>query len=51
LRDNLKDARGDTAYELYNGVTYEFFDMAAVVPAAKNAQVKAASKLKSAFRN
>lgn len=51
LRDKLKDARVDTDYELYNGVTHEFFGMAAVVPAAKDAQAKAASKLKSAFRN
>lgn len=51
LRDKLKDVRVDTDYVLYNGVTHEFFGMAAVVTAAKDAQAKAASKRKSAFRN
>lgn len=49
LSDKLKDAKVDTDYELYNGVTHEFFGMAAVVPQAKEAQALAAKKLKSAF--
>ena len=49
LRDKLKAAGVTTDYELYNGVTHEFFGMAAVVPQAKEAQALAARKLKSAF--
>ena len=48
LSDKFKDAKVDTEYELYNGVTHEFFGMAAVVPQAKDAQALAAKKLKSA---
>ncbi|MGZ8556956.1 MAG: hypothetical protein ACXWWC_01415 [Chitinophagaceae bacterium] len=36
-------------YKLYDGVTHEFFGMAAVVPDAKDAQAMAARKLKNAF--
>ncbi|RYY65344.1 MAG: alpha/beta hydrolase [Chitinophagaceae bacterium] len=49
LSDKLKDAGVETDYELYNGVTHEFFGMAAVVPQAKDAQALAAKKLKSAL--
>jgi acetyl esterase len=49
LADQLKDAKVDTGYELYNGVTHEFFGMAAVAPQAKDAQALAAKKLRSAF--
>ena len=49
LSDKLKDAKVDTDYKLYDGVTHEFFGMAAVVPQAKDAQELAISKLKSAF--
>jgi acetyl esterase len=49
LSDKLKEANVSTDYELYNGVTHEFFGMATVVPQAKEAQALAASKLKSAF--
>ena len=49
LSDKLKDAKVETDYELYSGVTHEFFGMAAVVPQAKEAQALASKKLKAAF--
>lgn len=49
LSDKFKAANVDTDYELFNGVTHEFFGMAAVVPQAKDAQALAAKKLKAAF--
>ncbi len=49
LSDKLKAANVATDYKLYDGVTHEFFGMAAVVPQAKDAQALAVSKLKSAF--
>ena len=49
LSEKLKDADVETDYELYNGVTHEFFGMATVVPQAKEAQALAAKKLKSAL--
>lgn len=49
LSDKLKEADVETVYELYNGVTHEFFGMATVVPQAKEAQSLAAKKLKSAL--
>ncbi|MBC7866115.1 MAG: alpha/beta hydrolase [Gloeobacteraceae cyanobacterium ES-bin-316] len=49
LADKLKEANVTTDYQLYNGVTHEFFGMALVVPQAKEAQALAASKLKAAF--
>lgn len=49
LSDKFKDAKVDTDYELYTGVTHEFFGMAGVVPQAREAQALAAKKLKSAF--
>ena len=49
LSEKLSAAGVQTEYQLYNGVTHEFFGMAAVVPQAKEAQALAASKLKAAF--
>lgn len=49
LADRLKATGVATDYELYEGVTHEFFGMAAVVPEAKDAQALAARKLKSAL--
>ena len=49
LSDKLSAAGVQTDYQLYNGVTHEFFGMASVVPQAKEAQALAASKLKAAF--
>ncbi|MBA2250157.1 MAG: alpha/beta hydrolase [Chitinophagaceae bacterium] len=49
LSDKLKAAGVTVNYKMYNGVTHEFFGMATVVPAAKEAQAMAASDLKSAF--
>ena len=49
LSEKLKDAGVETDYELYNGVTHEFFGMATVVPQAKEAQALAAKKLKAAL--
>ncbi|MBD3581258.1 alpha/beta hydrolase [Flavobacterium sp. D33] len=49
LSDKLNDAKVETTYKLYDGVTHEFFGMAAVVPQAADAQKLAADKLKSAF--
>lgn len=49
LNDKLKEAGVTTDYQLYDGVTHEFFGMATVVPQAKEAQELATKKLKSAF--
>jgi acetyl esterase len=49
LADKLKAAGVNTDYELYDGVTHEFFGMATVVPQAKEAQELAAKKLKAAL--
>ncbi len=49
LSDKLKAASVENDYELYGGVTHEFFGMATVVPQAKEAQALAAKKLKAAF--
>lgn len=49
LSDRLKAAGVTTTYQLYNGVTHEFFGMAAVVPEAKQAQELAVAELKKAF--
>ncbi len=51
LSDHFKEAKVSTDYQLYNGVTHEFFGMAAVVPQAKDAQALAVKKLKAAFGN
>jgi acetyl esterase len=49
LSEKLKDAQVDTDYELFTGVTHEFFGMAVVIPQAKDAQALASKKLKTAF--
>jgi acetyl esterase len=49
LNKKLKDAKVDSQYELYKGVTHEFFGMAAVIPQAKDAQALAVKKIKAAF--
>lgn len=50
LRDNFKKAGIETNYKIYNGVTHEFFGMAAVLPEAKDAQAVAAAALSAAFK-
>ena len=49
LSEKLIAAKVETDYELYNGVTHEFFGMAVIIPQAKAAQELAASKLKTAL--
>lgn len=49
LRDKLKDNDVDVNYKKFNGVTHEFFGMAAVVPEAMEAQAMVAKDLKEAF--
>lgn len=49
LAEKLEAAKVATDYELYNGVTHEFFGMAVLIPQAKSAQEMAASKLKQAL--
>lgn len=49
LSDKLTAANVQTEYKLYDGVTHEFFGMAAVVPQAKEAQALASARLKTAF--
>jgi acetyl esterase len=49
LADKLSAAGVKTNYKLYNGVTHEFFGMAAILQEAKDAQALAASDIKSAF--
>ena len=48
--DKLKEAGVDAEYRNYDGVTHEFFGMAAVVDNAKKAEAFAADRLKSAFK-
>ena len=50
LADELQKAGVTVNYKNYNGVTHEFFGMAAVIPEAKQAQAFAASDLKNAFK-
>ena len=50
LADKLRAAGVAVNFKNYDGVTHEFFGMATVVPAAKNAQAFAASDLKGAFK-
>ncbi len=49
LSEKLIAAKVETDYELYTGVTHEFFGMVAVVPQAREAQALAAKKIKTAF--
>ena len=50
LADKLKAAGVTVDTKNYDGVTHEFFGMAAIVPEAKDAQRYAAGELKKAFR-
>jgi acetyl esterase/lipase len=50
LADNLQKAGVSVQYKNYDGVTHEFFGMAAVVPEAKQAQAFAVEGLKSALK-
>ena len=49
LRDKMKLQGVEVTYQNYNGVTHEFFGMAAIVPEAKLAQALASAQLKIAF--
>ncbi|MBD2755728.1 alpha/beta hydrolase fold domain-containing protein [Spirosoma validum] len=51
LRDKLiQVGNKDVRYELYKGVTHEFFGMYSIVPEAQQAQALAATRLKAAFQ-
>ncbi|MVN77082.1 alpha/beta hydrolase fold domain-containing protein [Hymenobacter sp. HMF4947] len=50
LADNLQKAGVAVKYQNYDGVTHEFFGMAAVVPEAKQAQAFAVEGLKGALK-
>ena len=50
LSDRLDKAGVKTEYELYKGVTHEFFGMATVLPEAKEAQAKASDAIKNSFQ-
>ena len=51
LRDKLISVGNpDVTYQLYKGVTHEFFGMYAIVPEAQQAQALAATRLKAAFK-
>jgi acetyl esterase/lipase len=50
LADNLQKAGVAVKYKNYEGVTHEFFGMAAVVPEAKEAQAFAVEGLKGALK-
>ena len=50
LRERLKAAGVPVAYQLYTGVTHEFFGMYAIVPEAAQAQAYAATQLNNAFK-
>lgn len=51
LAQEFQAAGVETTYELFIGVTHEFFGMAAVVPQAEEAQNLVASELREAFGN
>ena len=50
LADELKKAGVTVNYKNYDGVTHEFFGMAAIIPEAKQAQAVAAGDLKNALK-
>ena len=50
LSDKLNAAGVKTDYKLYNGVTHEFFGMAAVIPEGKDAQTFASDQLKNSLK-
>lgn len=49
LADKLKEAGVAVTYQLFNGVTHEFFGMATVIPEAKEAQALAVNELKKSL--
>lgn len=49
LSEQLDKAGVKTEYKLYDGVTHEFFGMAAVLPEAREAQAKASDAIKDSF--
>jgi acetyl esterase len=49
LRDKMIAQGIDVTYQNYDGVTHEFFGMAAIVPEAKQAQALASAQLKKAL--
>ena len=51
LADNLQAAGVPVTYQLFTGVTHEFFGMGAVLPEAKVAEGLAAGELRKAFHN
>jgi len=50
LRDKLQSQGVSVTYQLYSGVTHEFFGTYAVVPKAQQAQELAAIQLRNAFK-
>ena len=50
LRDKLQSQSVTVTYQLYQGVTHEFFGTYAVVPKAQQAQELAATQLRAAFQ-
>jgi acetyl esterase len=50
LREKLKSVGVPVSYQLYVGVTHEFFGMYAIVPEAAQAQAFAATQLTNAFK-
>lgn len=50
LRDKLRSVGVSVTYQLYTGVTHEFFGMYAIVPEAQQAQELAATQLINAFK-
>ncbi|RYF69706.1 MAG: alpha/beta hydrolase, partial [Cytophagaceae bacterium] len=50
LRDKLTSQGVSVTYQLYGGVTHEFFGMYAIVPQAAQAQDLAATQLRKAFQ-
>ncbi|MCX6212945.1 alpha/beta hydrolase fold domain-containing protein, partial [Spirosoma sp.] len=49
LRDKLQSVGVPVTYQLFTGVTHEFFGMYAIVPQAQAAQELAATQLRKAF--
>lgn len=50
LRDKLRSVGVNVTYQLYPGVTHEFFGMYALIPEAQQAQTLAATQLINAFK-
>ena len=51
LADKLRAANIPVTYQLYKGVTHEFFGMANVIPEAKQAQALATKELRKSLQN